>query len=460
MKEGVPCVTTGWGVTEEFDVDSVAEKLQEVVVRVIGNEKCMSYPEHGMVTDKMICAGYKDGGKDACSGDSGGPLMCKVEENGPWVFYGITSFGIGCARPDAPGVYARVPKFVDWIKQITQLQPGITTTDFPKLHQDNQCGGWIDSNFVPEKTENFFDVSGRQAKECDVVETAPAKITSANHPRPYKANTDCRYCVKSENQGGFVQLEITDLRLDQKRNCYPNDDYIVVEDKDGNPLSNPICRIIRRSPIKAMAKDAICLRMKSNEKVQRAGFKALFSEVNEFQSACGGNANSIAAVNDRYPKRKISAERIIKSANFPERVPPGSECSWHIEAPRPSQVVQINFSFFKLAKNCKFHFVALYSSPDCSKDNLTPKNQVAVLCGLKKRKAKWEHFSSGQGLCVVMVTDKTSVSAGFEATYQAISKTSVPVKEVSRSNELELEIKTERVNIPDSIGKNYWVIGN
>ena len=61
---------------------------------------------------------------------------------------------------------------------------------------------------------------------------------------------------------------------------------------------------------------------------------------------------------------------------FIERVPPGSECSWHIEAPRPSQVVQINFSFFKLAKNCKFHFVALYSSPDCSKDNLTPENQV------------------------------------------------------------------------------------
>ena len=62
-----------------------------------------------------------------------------------------------------------------------------------------------------------------------------------------------------------------------------------------------------------------------------------------------------------------------------ERVPPGSECSWHIEAPRPSQVVQINFSFFKLAKNCKFHFVALYSSPDCSKDNLTPENQVKTI---------------------------------------------------------------------------------
>ena len=35
---------------------------------------------------------------------------------------------------------------------------------------------WTDSSFVPEKSENFFDVSGRQVRECDVVETAPAKV--------------------------------------------------------------------------------------------------------------------------------------------------------------------------------------------------------------------------------------------------------------------------------------------
>ena len=63
----------------------------------------------------MFCAGYPGvGGKDACNGDSGGPFVCNV--NNKAVIAGIVSWGEKCALPEYPGVYARVTKILDWIK--------------------------------------------------------------------------------------------------------------------------------------------------------------------------------------------------------------------------------------------------------------------------------------------------------------------------------------------------------
>jgi secreted trypsin-like serine protease len=52
----------------------------------------------------MICAGGQR--KDTCQGDSGGPLFAS---DGTQV--GITSFGLGCARPGFPGVYTRISNY-------------------------------------------------------------------------------------------------------------------------------------------------------------------------------------------------------------------------------------------------------------------------------------------------------------------------------------------------------------
>ena len=51
----------------------------------------------------MICAG--ETGKDSCQGDSGGPLVHYVDGN--YELVGTVSFGAGCGRPDAVGVYGR-----------------------------------------------------------------------------------------------------------------------------------------------------------------------------------------------------------------------------------------------------------------------------------------------------------------------------------------------------------------
>lgn len=68
--------------------------------------------------DTQICAGGEKQ-KDACTGDSGGPLMMS-SENGTWYASGIVSYGIGCGTKGWPGVYTNLVKFLPWIKsQIT-----------------------------------------------------------------------------------------------------------------------------------------------------------------------------------------------------------------------------------------------------------------------------------------------------------------------------------------------------
>ncbi|XP_049320705.1 hepatocyte growth factor activator isoform X2 [Astyanax mexicanus] len=91
--------------------------LQQVQVPIIGQSACqeMFTGEKFGIRHDMICAGYKEGGKDSCQGDSGGPLVC-LSESGKWVQAGIVSFGLGCAQPNRPGVYARVSAFSSFIQ--------------------------------------------------------------------------------------------------------------------------------------------------------------------------------------------------------------------------------------------------------------------------------------------------------------------------------------------------------
>ena len=78
-----------------------------------------AYAGVGVDPVTQLCAG--NGGTDACQGDSGGPLVLRTA-SGP-VQVGVVSWGLGCARPENPGVYMRVSAYADWIGGITGLSP-------------------------------------------------------------------------------------------------------------------------------------------------------------------------------------------------------------------------------------------------------------------------------------------------------------------------------------------------
>jgi len=75
------------------------------------------YGIHNYVIDpeRMLCGGYNRGVNNPCRGDSGGPYFFEGEDG--YKLQGIVNFGMGCARRGYPIVYARVPKFVDWIRE-------------------------------------------------------------------------------------------------------------------------------------------------------------------------------------------------------------------------------------------------------------------------------------------------------------------------------------------------------
>ena len=117
---GETATVTGWG-RKEVNAFKLPTVLQKVDLPILSNSECQQwYKDSVSIMTSVLCAGLEKGGKDACQGDSGGPIMVKVE--GRYVLAGITSYGIGCARPKIPGVYTRASSYIDWITDTASRQ--------------------------------------------------------------------------------------------------------------------------------------------------------------------------------------------------------------------------------------------------------------------------------------------------------------------------------------------------
>ncbi len=103
----------GWGRTSEGG--TLADRLQQVDVPLVAQGTCAdTYPVFGNpldITASMFCAGPPQGLRDACNGDSGGPIFLPNTRR----LVGLVSWGIGCARPNLFGVYTNLGRFTDFI---------------------------------------------------------------------------------------------------------------------------------------------------------------------------------------------------------------------------------------------------------------------------------------------------------------------------------------------------------
>ncbi|XP_021540277.1 coagulation factor IX isoform X2 [Neomonachus schauinslandi] len=107
---------SGWG--RVFNRGRSASTLQYLKVPLVDRATCLRSTKFTIYSN-MFCAGFHEGGKDSCQGDSGGPHITEVE--GISFLTGIISWGEECAMKGKYGIYTKVSRYVNWIKEKTKL---------------------------------------------------------------------------------------------------------------------------------------------------------------------------------------------------------------------------------------------------------------------------------------------------------------------------------------------------
>ncbi|KAI4459235.1 hypothetical protein MML48_6g00020129 [Holotrichia oblita] len=191
---------SGWGRTEsgfnskvklKVDIPKANRTLCEQQYRTLGI----------LISDKQVCAGGERG-NDACTGDSGGPLMAMNDLGTAWYAEGIVSIGpSNCGTEGWPGVYTYIPKYYDWI--IEQIKNNIKTynvaLDFSDCRTPNNINGIC---IEIENCKRLFDEVVRDNKDA-------FPFIRASRCGPYTAtipNVCCGPDISFTNRSGSHDL--------------------------------------------------------------------------------------------------------------------------------------------------------------------------------------------------------------------------------------------------------------
>ncbi|ROT79438.1 clip domain serine proteinase [Penaeus vannamei] len=114
---GREVTVAGWGSTERGPDTQV---LQKVLIPFVGKEECNPHYDNSLVNEQICFGG--SGQRDACFGDSGGPVFATALGTGRFSLLAVVSFGQpSCGVPGVPAVYTDVASYRTWI--VNNLRP-------------------------------------------------------------------------------------------------------------------------------------------------------------------------------------------------------------------------------------------------------------------------------------------------------------------------------------------------
>ncbi|XP_042637226.1 ovochymase-1 [Orycteropus afer afer] len=227
------CAVTGWGSISEDG--GPASCLQQMQVPVLEREVCESTccPAHpGGITAKMICAGFaSSGGKYFCQGYSGGPLVCR-HEKGPFVLYGIISWGASCAQPRKPAVFARVRIFLDWI------QSKIKDTSPASLQVNN--GSKTLKKQLPPSIPSTESASGSVCYSNVKLEEPRGFFSTPRYPLDYRGKLECSWILRV-SPSSMAKFTVEYLSLPESYMCQDSVLMIYEENQSERRMSGKLC---------------------------------------------------------------------------------------------------------------------------------------------------------------------------------------------------------------------------
>ncbi|KAJ1955106.1 hypothetical protein GGI12_005637 [Dipsacomyces acuminosporus] len=123
----MPLTSIGFGMTLTPSDNQTTTSLRYIKLNLVSTRSCANDARH-FSSSTQICANA-GGGKSACHGDSGGPLITRIGGDGDVALVGVNSFGpylpdqpnTDCGRAGLPSYYTRPSHYLSWIAINTNL---------------------------------------------------------------------------------------------------------------------------------------------------------------------------------------------------------------------------------------------------------------------------------------------------------------------------------------------------
>ncbi|XP_074857006.1 ovochymase-1 [Carettochelys insculpta] len=398
------CTMTGWGSTQEAD-GSLASCLQQTQVPILENEVCeRNYYFHhpGGITARMLCAGFASaGGQDSCQGDSGGPLACYNEKE-PFILYGITSWGVGCARPNKPGVYTRVRVFLDWIKStIREIEPNA-------LQVTSNGRETLTQTLLKQPTK-LMSTSYSQECPSEVELTEPRGFFLSACSSGDVGSLNCSWVLRMSSRG-MAKLTMKHLSIPASQNCKEALLGIYEESQRGRKVLAELCGVLQPPPTFLSTGPVVRVVFHS---VTLAAFSMEYMVFRVQGPKTGKSVKHPRDVNKELSGCRdvilTDLEGLIQSPGYPHGYPNATSCHWRIVAPLKS-IIRLDFLAFWTEK----------TQSDCH-------GQLMVYEGFGPRKELLGNFcgeilphplkSSGPVVTVTFTSSVAVATKGFVLTY-------------------------------------------